>query len=185
MNHIYTQSQFGEEWFTYPTLYSDMVKKFPSGSKFVEIGSWKGKSSAYMAVEIANSTKNIEFTCVDTFLGSVCHQGMEGLSELYDVFKNNMKPVEPYYRDLKMTSLEAVKLFEDNSLDFVFIDACHEYDNVKADIMAWLPKVKPGGILAGHDYVETWSGVIRAVNELLPPTFYTKEYCWVYEIPSV
>ena len=72
MNHIYQEEQFGQNWFTYPRLYTEMVTKFPSGSKFVEVGSWKGKSSAYMAVEIANSRKDINFYCVDHWLGSIC-----------------------------------------------------------------------------------------------------------------
>ena len=43
MEHIYNQEQFGENWFTYPTVYDSVVQLFPSGSKFVEVGCWKGK----------------------------------------------------------------------------------------------------------------------------------------------
>ena len=152
IEHIYHQPQFGEDWFTYPEVYQEMVRRFPSGSKFVEIGSWKGKSSSFMCVEIANSGKQIDFYCVDTFEGSVEHQNNPELPMLYEIFKNNMKPVEEYYRDLKMPSLQAVQQFADESLDFVFIDGSHEYEDIKKDIVAWLPKVKRGGILAGHDY---------------------------------
>ena len=152
MEHIYHQPQFGEDWFTYPKLYQDMVKRFPSGSIFVEIGAWKGKSSAYMGVEIANSKKKIDFYCIDTFEGSVEHQNNPELPYLYDIFKSNMKPVEGYYKDLKMTSMEAVKKFENKSIDFVFIDGSHEYEDIKNDIISWMPKVKKGGVLAGHDY---------------------------------
>ena len=150
--HIYHQPQFGEDWFTYPELYKDMVNRFPSGSKFVEIGSWKGKSSVFMCVEIANSGKKIDFYCVDTFEGSVEHQNNPELPRLYDIFKDNMKPVEGYYQDMRMSSMEAVKKFQDESLDFVFIDGSHEYEDIKDDIISWLPKVKRGGVLAGHDY---------------------------------
>ena len=188
MDHIYDQPQFGEDWFTYSRFYLDMVQKFPTGSKFVEIGSWKGKSSAYMAVEIANSAKQIEFTCVDTFLGSTELQDCAGISELYNIFISNMKPLDSYYNVLKMTSLEASSLFEDKSLDFVFIDGCHEYECVKTDIISWMPKVKSGGIFAGHDYRplnykgET-SGVFVAVNELLSPKFYVNYGdCWIVNI---
>jgi predicted O-methyltransferase YrrM len=66
---------------------------------------------------------------------------------------------------LKMTSLEAAKYFNDGEVDFVFIDGAHDYDNVKADIAAWLPKLKPDGILAGHDYCANYPGVIKAVKE--------------------
>jgi len=71
---------------------------------------------------------------------------------------------------LRAFSHEAAKAVPDQSLDFVFIDANHAYQFVREDIDCWSPKVKPGGIIAGHDYLdrpstgEQW-GVIRAVNE--------------------
>lgn len=69
---------------------------------------------------------------------------------------------------LPMRSQEAVKHIADRSLDFVFIDADHGYEGAKADIRAWFSKVKPGGLLCGHDYENTGYpkfGVTRAVNE--------------------
>ena len=80
-----------------------------------------------------------------------------------------------------MISIEASKLYEDNSLDFVFIDASHEYEDVKADILSWLPKVKIGGILAGHDY-NTFEGVNRAVDEIFNINdLEISEYCYIYK----
>lgn len=58
MEHFY--KTLGENWFTYPTLYSNMVEKYPTNSHFVEVGTWKGMSAAYMAVEIINSGKDIK-----------------------------------------------------------------------------------------------------------------------------
>jgi hypothetical protein len=52
--------------------------------------------------------------------------------------------------------------------DFVFIDAAHDYTSVKADILAWAPKVARGGILGGHDYDGAWPGVMQAVGEIFP-----------------
>lgn len=186
MKHIFDEPQFGEPWFGFHDLYSDMVRESPSGGRFVEVGCWKGKSASYMAVEIINSGKKIEFFCVDTWEGSVEHEGMEDLSLLYDIFINNMKPVEPYYFPLKMKSLDAVSKFEDESLDFVFVDASHEYEDVKADILAWLPKVKPGGVLAGHDYypnAEFFPSVYAAANETLDP-FIADQNCYIYRKPD-
>src|SRR4051812_37052574 len=54
----------------------------------------------------------------------------------------------------RMTSLEAAKRVPDHSLDFAYIDARHDYESVKEDIAAWCAKVRPGGILSGHDYVD-------------------------------
>ncbi len=65
-------------------------------------------------------------------------------------------------------SVNAVKKFKDESLDFVFIDASHDYEHVKEDIREWSKKVKRGGIVAGHDYYVFSSGndgVVKAVNE--------------------
>lgn len=184
MEHIYKESQFGEEWFGFPHLYTEMVNKFSTNSRFVEVGSWKGKSAAYMAVEIANSGKTIDFVCVDTWNGSEFHvtNNWPGLDKLYDTFKSNMRPLEKYYRDVRLPSVEAAKLFADKSIDFVFIDACHEYESVRDDIESWLPKVKNGGIIAGHDYVDRWPGVIRAVAECLPASVKILGDTWLYEV---
>lgn len=181
MEHIYHQDCFGENWFNYENLYSDIVKKFPSGSKFVEVGSWKGKSSSYMAVEIANSNKSIEFICVDTWKNSIENSNLVP-KNLFEIFINNMKPVKNYYKYLAMTSLQAAKLFNDKSLDFVFIDASHNYINVKNDILAWKPKIKKNGILAGHDYCSAHPDVIRAVDEVLKNDFYNTESCWIHDV---
>ena len=53
-----------------------------------------------------------------------------------------------------MTSVEAAARVSDHSFDFVYIDARHDYESVKEDLEAWSAKVRPGGILAGHDYVD-------------------------------
>lgn len=71
----------------------------------------------------------------------------------------------------RTTSEEATTRVEDRSLDFVYIDARHDYESVREDIELWLPKVRPGGVIAGHDYVdglfrEGEFGVRRAVDEV-------------------
>jgi predicted O-methyltransferase YrrM len=88
---------------------------------------------------------------------------------LYEEAMQNLKPL----LDLKVVNLikghsqDVVSKYPDETLDFCFIDGSHEYEDVKKDIQAYLPKVKKGGILAGHDYDALWSGVIKAVDELL------------------
>lgn len=179
MEHFYNKEQFGEDWFTYANLYREMVQKFPSGSTFVEVGSWKGRSSSFMAVEIANSNKEIKFYCVDTWCGSVEHQSNPELPIIFDIFRSNMKPVEDYYTAIKRRSIEAANLFKDKSLEFVFIDASHEYEDVKNDINAWMPKVKPGGVLAGHDY--KYEPIKKVVEgQQLKVEERLREDCWVH-----
>lgn len=184
MEHIYLQPQFEENWFTYSTFYTQIVNQFPSGSKFVEVGSWKGRSASYMCVEIANSGKTIDFYCVDHFLGSSeHHNGMGNLTDLYGKFVENMTPVENYYSLLKMPSVDAAATFADASLDFVFIDASHECEDVKNDIVAWLPKVKSGGILAGHDYHHPPIQQALAESNLVGFTDDPSVDCWIYQVP--
>jgi hypothetical protein len=66
-------------------------------------------------------------------------------------------------------STTASTFFADRSLDWVHLDARHDYDNVTADIGAWRPKVKVGGWLSGDDYDEIkWPEVVRAVTACLP-----------------
>ncbi len=66
---------------------------------------------------------------------------------------------------LRRTSNEASKMFADNSLDFVYIDADHKFESVLADLTLWYPKIKKGGILAGHDFHPSIPGVEKAVRE--------------------
>lgn len=158
-------------WFNYDDLYNKMVADYPSGSHFIEIGTWKGKSAAYMAEAIKNSGKNIQFDCIDTFKGSLNeshHQQDPDVASgrLFDVFTNNMKPLEGFYKPVISDSAEAASLYEDASVDFVFIDAAHDYDSVVKDIAAWQPKVKKGGVLSGHDVNS--SEVSRAVAKFYP-----------------
>ena len=182
MDHFFQNIQ---GWSAFVGLYDHICRIAPDGSHFVEVGAWKGRSTAFMAVCIANSGKNIKFDVVDTWLGSPEHSEEESIKNntLYEEFISNMEPVKEYYTPLRMTSLEAVTRYEDESLTFVLLDAAHDYDNVKADILAWLPKVKKGGVIAGDDYHHTWSGVIKAVDEILPDAEVIDTSVWAYQKP--
>lgn len=72
---------------------------------------------------------------------------------------------DPFVEAIWMPSLEAAATFGDDSVDLVYLDADHRYEAVRADIAAWWPKVKPGGLLMGHDYGPGSPGVMRAVEE--------------------
>ena len=165
------------------TLYKLVAGNSRDGDHFVEIGCWRGKSSAFMAVELANSGKQVRFDCVDTWKGSEEHQ--EGgvnfdpavLDDtLYNDFLANMKPVEGRFNPIRMSSVEAASLYEDNTLDFVFIDGAHDYDSVMADVAAWFPKVKSGGVIAGHDL--PYPPVQRAVTMCFGNQFQDITGCW-------
>ena len=79
-----------------------------------------------------------------------------------------VKPFEGRYQIHRMTSAQAAPSFDDESLDFVFIDGDHSYEGCALDIKLWWPKLKDGGLLSGHDYVDEKNyGVQRAVNEFV------------------
>lgn len=112
-----------------------------------------GVQNGYFAQEILKDWKG-ELKCVDRWI----EPAEEGMAE----------SILGRDRMVKGDSVESAKLFEDESLDFVFIDAGHRYEEVKADIEAWFPKVRKGGIVSGHDYVEYNDfGVIQAVDEFV------------------
>ena len=69
---------------------------------------------------------------------------------------------------IKKYSTEAAKLFKDETFDWIYIDACHTYEAVKEDLLAWIPKVKNGGFISGHDYdCPIFPGVKKAVIEIV------------------
>ena len=158
-------------WFTFEYLYKSIATNAKDGQHFVEIGAFLGKSTSYLAVEIKNSRKNIKLDVIDTWKGSP-NEAQSGAiikkhgADIYHVFIENMKKggVLDIINPVRMDSVGASRLYTDESLDFVFIDADHAYHAVQADIRAWHPKVKGGGILAGDDY-GTKAGVKQAVNE--------------------
>jgi predicted O-methyltransferase YrrM len=98
---------------------------------------------------------------------------------LYELFLRNIEPVKHVINPIRKKSVKAAKLYKKKSIDMVFIDAAHEYHDVVEDIKSWLPKVKPGGILAGHDL--HYEPVRRAVEELLEE-FEETEDCWVCKV---
>jgi len=155
-------------WCSFAKLYARMVAEAPKDreSRFVEVGSWLGRSAAYMAVEIINSGKPILFDCVDPWDDGgpdLKHKVVKMKEPIYTQFLRNIAPVAHVVRHHKVASPAAAALFEDQSLDFVMIDGSHQYADVVADIAAWKPKIRKGGVLAGDDY--NWSGVSRAVCE--------------------
>lgn len=176
-------------WCKYHLFYGRMVAEAEEGAKFVEVGSWKGQSAAYMGVEILKSGKNIEFTCIDHFKGSEeeAHQADPEVKNLEAVFTANMKPCVDAGLNLtvlKSDSEKAADKFKDGSLDFVFLDAGHDYATVRRDIEAWLPKVRVGGIIGGDDY--PMNGVGEAVREVLGPPVQTEKYDgWTYWFMTV
>jgi len=191
MDHFYNNI---EGFFDFEDVYKTMVDGLPENSHFVEIGAFYGKSTAFMATEIANCNKKIKFDVVDTWRGSPEHQDgawdhrVDFVNDTaFEKFTSNLKPVEEYYTPIKMSSTDAAMTYADKSLNFVFIDSAHDYESVKTDILAWLPKIKPGRYIGGHDYTPgtdpKWNnGVDKAVKEIFGDDFVVSMVSWIAEV---
>jgi len=145
-------------WLNVPSMYLRVIEEIPKNGKLVEVGIYGGKSSFLMMERMKELKKPIEYHVVDFWDDVVIRQAWVAASRWY----------RPFFSELWMTSTRAAERFEDASLDAVIIDANHNYEFVRDDLAAWVPKVKAGGIVAGDDYRNaSWPGVERAVNEAL------------------
>ena len=83
---------------------------------------------------------------------------MNGPDSEHEVRFNQALAVAAPYGDrvkvLRMDSVVAAATFADKSLAFVYLDGDHSFDGFRRDFLAWMPKVQPGGIIAGHDYYD-------------------------------
>ena len=114
-----------------------------------EVGVEQGKFSE----EICKDNPGVKLYCVDPWQAYTRYADHVDQAKLDRYFVEAVDRLAPYGVIIKrMTSLEAAKDFETNSLDFVYIDGNHEYQFVVNDICEWMRVVRPGGILAGHDY---------------------------------
>jgi len=153
-------------WFDFEAVYERAVREAPAGGVLVEVGSWKGQSMAHLAVEAANSGKDLVLYAVDTFRGSkeAVHQQDKVILDHGTVlheFCRNLLPVLSTVHVLAVPSVLAARVFDAGSVDFVFIDGSHDEVDVRADLSAWWPTLKTGGVMAGHDFY--LSGVANAV----------------------
>lgn len=116
-----------------------------------EIGVWKGKWSA----RLCKDNPALHMLCVDTW----------STYDTYNDSRNRADALEAAYREavsvlsqyrctiVRERSIDAAAHVPDGSLDFIYIDANHGEAFVREDLDAWVPKVRPGGIVAGHDYI--------------------------------
>jgi hypothetical protein len=136
-----------------------------------EIGTSKGRYAQWLFSKI----KDLKLFCVDPwevyarYVEMNNAEGQRIYDDIYEQAKERLKSKNVVF--VKKYSMDAVKDFEDESLDFVYIDANHTFEYAVEDISEWERKVKYGGIVSGHDY---WNSVkrkhlYRIGIELKPP----------------
>lgn len=133
------------------------IKKF--NGKYYAVDWFNGTDESYLGINHSEPYQN-----------GVRHYYREGYDELvYPLFLNLIEETgcQDICITIKEKTIDAAKFIPDKSLDICFIDAAHDYLNVKQDIETYLPKMKDGGIICGHDYDSDFShrGVVLAVNE--------------------
>jgi len=146
-------------WMSLPELLllHRLAADVPAGGTVVEVGTWKGRSAIAMC-DALDGKDGVSFHAVDTFLGN---EGIERMHErhgaeiaedrIYREFLENSRPY-PFVEVVRLSSAEASTQFETESIDLLFVDADHSFDQVLLDIRNWFGKVKVGGVIAGHDY---------------------------------
>lgn len=117
----------------------------------VEIGSWKGKSTIWLAGGSLAGNKTPVYA-IDPHAGSSEHQTMYGQVWTFDEFKKNIKKAQvgEVINPVVKTSEEAASEW-DKPVGFIFIDGAHEYEFVEIDFKSWFPHLIDGGIMAFHD----------------------------------
>ena len=151
-------------------------------SAIVNVGCWTGAS----VKTLAKNTDGLVYA-IDPWLDpATVYPAYENDKMtpdwIYSTFLKNIEGL-PNVIPMRTTSLEAANALRHNKFDMVFIDALHEYEPVRNDILAWTPLISPGGILCGHDYVSgvPWGvGVMKAVDELVPQR--TIDVGWIWRV---
>ncbi len=143
----------------------------------VEIGTHRGE----FLIENLRDWQCEKFSCVDPWHNAAEYVeqakflwgGATSRNEDLEEARRNLAPYAPRVEFIQQTSIETAHAFDDASLDFVHVDGDHSRDAVKLDLQLWWPKLKAGGLLAGHDIVclspPDWGANIRpALEELFP-----------------
>jgi len=137
----------------------------------VEVGCKEGRTTGFLLAQCPD----IHVVAIDPWRAFPAHKGRAGgetygkwdFAKIEAEFWANVGEHRDRLTFFRNTSLDAAAIAETQGLepDLVFIDAAHDYENVVADIGAWWPKVRPGGVLAGHDYQHKFPSVMRAVAD--------------------
>ncbi len=142
----------------------------------IEVGTWKGQSAVFMAEACRALGLDAAVLCIDTWLGSLEHLlddrfrpllGIRrGRPTLFEQFLANVRArgLEGWITPLPQTSITAARFLWHRGIraNLVYLDASHEEADVLADLEAYWPLLRPGGLLVGDDCIAAFPGVARA-----------------------
>jgi predicted O-methyltransferase YrrM len=149
------------------TLATIAGKASHPGCLFLEIGSWKGFSTTHIG-NVAHAFRGTLY-CIDHWKGNKDAVTHKGVKNCLSIFCKNIDLVglAADVKPMVMSSSEALKIFQDGILDFIFIDADHVYENVLSDIQNWWKKLKVGGYMCGHDNEKKYSEYNKVEQKLI------------------
>lgn len=149
-----------------PPLRSKLCNRNILGEIFAEldykVGAEIGVSTGLFSEVLLRANPGLKFYCVDPWLAYETYPSQRKNNRYFEETKQRLSPYNVEY--LRMTSMDALKKIPDNSLDFVYIDAIHDFDHLMMDIIGWSYKVRSGGIISGHDYCKGYPEVPLAVD---------------------
>ena len=142
-----------------------LIPKFKF-TKGAELGVRRGDFSA----DLLNNNPNLHMICVDLWGSDPSLNENHDHNSNYKIYLEKTKEFRDRITEHRMLLDDAAKLCEDCMLDFVFIDATHTYNAVRNDYYTWLPKVRMGGLMCGHDYHPEFDngGMVKAIKEFDP-----------------
>lgn len=139
-----------------------LLHQIPNNSKGIELGCYMGESTEVFAV----SRKFIELHCVDAWKAE--HLSTIAKEDEYMQAEAEFDKVAAKYPVIQKHKMLTIEYLPNAPMvDFVYVDALHTYEAVYTDIQLSIPKIRAGGILAGHDYSKEHPGVVQAVHEII------------------
>jgi cephalosporin hydroxylase len=171
-------------FFDFEDVYRMLVERAKDGDTIVEVGVFLGRSALFLGDAIRTSGKRVTLLAVDVWCAQYDFGNGDVIEAPFENFVANVRQaaLTKIIVPLRCDSVRAAS-FVTNDLSAVFIDGDHEYPGCLADIKAWLPKVRNGGTLAGHDYSDSFPGVPKAVGEALGDKVRRMGQCWLHDVP--
>ncbi|MEM4318734.1 MAG: class I SAM-dependent methyltransferase [Candidatus Pacearchaeota archaeon] len=162
-------------------LLYNLAKNCKGKGVIVEIGSWKGKSTIWLA-KGSQAGPKVPVYAIDPHTGSSEHKKAFRKVWTFEEFKRNIRrvKVDDIVVPIVKTSKEAAKDF-DKPIELIFIDGAHEYEFVKKDFELWFPKVVDGGVMAFHDTI-AWPGPRAVVDKFVYKSRYFKSVKFIDSI---
>lgn len=170
-------------------FYQRWAEAVPDGETIVECGSLRGRSAACLLTALHREGKEkVRLVCIDIWPVYAPTAGHKGTAlrhckgDPLAALRMNLREFRGRFQCVNWDSREAARLFPDLSVWGVYLDSDHSHDHLRGEIDSWLPKVKFGGRIGGHDHQKRFPGVVKAVREIFGTTYDLFGRCWEWQV---